>query len=184
MAFARLSRLSDSVHTDQPYSETVNELLADELGRGRTSPDDAWKEIIADAGLSGDVCIHVMRHTCCTLLLAMGMCVDDAAEYVGMHPQTFRRTYGHSTGSGARRVAAFIDGAGMLAALPVRGWASPPTEVRKDDTAILKLDVLGQCFEKLVHRHLCRMASFLPDCAPTSLPKSEPIVPTPFLARR
>lgn len=86
----------------------------------RTSPKDVWKAIVADAGLGSDVCIHVTRHTCCTMLQAMGMSVDDAAEYVGMHPVTFRRTYGHSTGNGARRVANFIDTGLELAGLPDR----------------------------------------------------------------
>ena len=34
MGFARLSRLSDAVHTAAPYSESVGELVANELGGG------------------------------------------------------------------------------------------------------------------------------------------------------
>ena len=34
IGFARLLRLSDAVHTEEPYSEPVGELLADELGDG------------------------------------------------------------------------------------------------------------------------------------------------------
>ena len=34
MGFARLSRLSDAVHTEAPYSESVGELVASELGVG------------------------------------------------------------------------------------------------------------------------------------------------------
>ena len=34
MGFARLSRLSDAVHTSRPYSESVGELVANELGVG------------------------------------------------------------------------------------------------------------------------------------------------------
>lgn len=86
----------------------------------RTTPKKTWDAIMSDAGLGDDVTFHVMRHTCCTMLLALGYSVDDAAEYVGMHPATFRRTYGHPTGSGAARVARGLDRAGTLGHLPDR----------------------------------------------------------------
>jgi integrase len=86
----------------------------------RTTPKKTWHAIVADAGLGDDVTFHVMRHTCCTMLLALGYSVDDAAEYVGLHPATFRRTYGHPTGSGAARVARGLDRTGTLGNLPDR----------------------------------------------------------------
>lgn len=86
----------------------------------RSAPAKTWKAVIADAGLGSDVTFHVMRHTCCTMLLAMGYSVSDAAQYVGMHPKTFERTYGHPTGSGAARVARGLAAKGGLKNMPDR----------------------------------------------------------------
>ena len=42
IGFARLLRLSDAIHTEEPYSEPVGELVADELGDGvETEQDDS-----------------------------------------------------------------------------------------------------------------------------------------------
>lgn len=101
----------------------------------RTTPRKTWDAIIADAGLGADVTFHVMRHTCCTMLLALGYSVDDAAEYVGMHPATFRRTYGHPSGSGAARVARGLDLKGTLGSLPNRDDAGVPTLAAQDASA-------------------------------------------------
>lgn len=40
IGFARLSRLSDAVHTAEPYGESVSELVADELGAGVNTDED------------------------------------------------------------------------------------------------------------------------------------------------
>ena len=40
VGFAHLSRLSDAVHTKEPYSEPVEELIADELGAGVEAEQD------------------------------------------------------------------------------------------------------------------------------------------------
>ena len=57
--FAHLSRLSDAVHTGEPYSEAVGELVADELGDGVEAEQDdsptARDKTAIEAGLNPDL---------------------------------------------------------------------------------------------------------------------------------
>jgi len=57
--FAHLSRLSDAVHTEEPYSEAVGELVADELGEGVEAEQDdspaARDKAAIEAGLNPDL---------------------------------------------------------------------------------------------------------------------------------
>ena len=60
IGFAHLSRLSDAVHTEEPYSELVGELVADELGDGveAEEQDDsptAHDTAAIEAGLNPDL---------------------------------------------------------------------------------------------------------------------------------
>ena len=42
-----------------------------------------------------DVTPHVLRHTCATMLLQLGVSVYDVAGVLGASEQVVRRTYGH-----------------------------------------------------------------------------------------
>ena len=59
IGFAHLSRLSDAVHTKEPYSEPVGELIADELGDGIEAEQDdspTLRDTAAiEAGLNPDL---------------------------------------------------------------------------------------------------------------------------------
>ena len=59
IGFAHLSRLSDAVHTEEPYSEPVGELVADELGDGIEAEQDdsptSRDTAAIEAGLNPDL---------------------------------------------------------------------------------------------------------------------------------
>ena len=59
IGFAHLSRLSDAVHTKEPYSEPVGELIADELGAGVEAEQDdsptSCDTAAIEAGLKPDI---------------------------------------------------------------------------------------------------------------------------------
>ena len=55
----------------------------------------AWRTARELAGLGADVTPHVLRHTCATMLLQLGVSVYDVAGVLGASENVIRRTYGH-----------------------------------------------------------------------------------------
>jgi integrase len=55
----------------------------------------AWRTARALAGLGSEVTPHVLRHTCATMLLQLGVSVYDVAGVLGTSEDVVRRTYGH-----------------------------------------------------------------------------------------
>lgn len=78
-------------------------------GRPITSKERrAWKTSRELAGLGAEVTPHVLRHTCATLLLQLGVSVYDVAGVLGASEDVVRRTYGHHAHDHLRHaVAAF-----------------------------------------------------------------------------
>ncbi len=68
----------------------------------------AWATARDLAGLNADVTPHVLRHTCATMLLQLGVSVYDVAGVLGASEEVIRRTYGHHAQDHLRHaVAAF-----------------------------------------------------------------------------
>jgi integrase len=68
----------------------------------------AWGTARELAGLGVDVTPHVLRHTCATMLLQLGVSVYDVAGVLGASENVIRRTYGHHAQDHLRSaVAAF-----------------------------------------------------------------------------
>jgi integrase len=68
----------------------------------------AWRTARELAGLGDDVTPHVLRHTCATMLLQLGVSVYDVAGVLGASEAVIRRTYGHHAHDHLRQaVAAF-----------------------------------------------------------------------------
>jgi integrase len=68
----------------------------------------AWRTARELAGLGPDVTPHVLRHTCATMLLQLGVSVYDVAGVLGASEDVIRRTYGHHAHDHLRQaVAAF-----------------------------------------------------------------------------
>ncbi|MGC1236793.1 MAG: tyrosine-type recombinase/integrase [Xanthobacteraceae bacterium] len=68
----------------------------------------AWRTARELAGLGADVTPHVLRHTCATMLLQLGVSVYDVAGVIGASEEVVRRTYGHHAQDHLRlAVAAF-----------------------------------------------------------------------------
>ena len=55
----------------------------------------AWRTARELAGLGSDVTPHILRHTCATMLLQLGVSVYDVAGVLGATEDVIRRTYGH-----------------------------------------------------------------------------------------
>jgi integrase len=55
----------------------------------------AWRTARELAGLGSEVTPHVLRHTCATMLLQLGVSVYDVAGVLGTTEDVVRRTYGH-----------------------------------------------------------------------------------------
>jgi integrase len=55
----------------------------------------AWQTGRTLAGLDASVTPHVLRHTCATMLLQLGVSVYDVAGVLGTSEDVIRRTYGH-----------------------------------------------------------------------------------------
>lgn len=55
----------------------------------------AWSTARKLAGLAADVTPHVLRHTCATMLLQLGVSVYDVAGVLGASEDVIRRTYAH-----------------------------------------------------------------------------------------
>jgi integrase len=74
----------------------------------RSQERRAWHTARELAGLGTDVTPHVLRHTCATMLLQMGISVYDVAGVLGTTEDIIRRTYGHHAQDHLRQaVAAF-----------------------------------------------------------------------------
>ena len=74
----------------------------------RSQERRAWHTARELAGLSTDVTPHVLRHTCATMLLQLGVSVYDVAGVLGASEDVVRRTYGHHAQDHLRHaVAAF-----------------------------------------------------------------------------
>jgi integrase len=68
----------------------------------------AWQTARELAGLGADVTPHVLRHTCATMLLQLGVTVYAVAGVLGASEDVVRRTYGHHAHDHLRNaVAAF-----------------------------------------------------------------------------
>jgi integrase len=68
----------------------------------------AWSTARALAGLGSEVTPHILRHTCATMLLQLGVSVHDVAGVLGTAEDVIRRTYGHHSQDHLRSaVAAF-----------------------------------------------------------------------------
>jgi integrase len=61
----------------------------------RSQERRAWHTARELAGLGPDVTPHVLRHTCATMLLQLGVSVYDVAGVLGTTEDIIRRTYGH-----------------------------------------------------------------------------------------
>jgi integrase len=74
----------------------------------RSQERRAWRTARELAGLGRDVTPHVLRHTCATMLLQLGVSVYDVAGVLGASEEVVRRTYGHHAQDHLRlAVAAF-----------------------------------------------------------------------------
>ena len=74
----------------------------------RSQERRAWRTACDLAGLGPDVTPHVLRHTCATMLLQLGVSVYDVAGVLGASEEVVRRTYGHHAQDHLRQaVAAF-----------------------------------------------------------------------------
>ena len=74
----------------------------------RSKERRAWRTARELAGLGADVTPHVLRHTCATMLLQLGVSVYDVAGVLGASEDVIRRTYGHHADDHLRHaVAAF-----------------------------------------------------------------------------
>jgi len=74
----------------------------------RSQERRAWRTACELAGLGADVTPHVLRHTCATMLLQLGVSVYDVAGILGASEEVVRRTYGHHAQDHLRHaVAAF-----------------------------------------------------------------------------
>jgi len=68
----------------------------------------AWQTARVLAELGPDVTPHILRHTCATMLLQLGVSVYDVAGVLGASEDVIRRTYGHHAHDHLRQaVAAF-----------------------------------------------------------------------------
>ena len=68
----------------------------------------AWHTARGLAGLGPEVTPHILRHTCATMLLQLGVSVYDVAGVLGTTEDVIRRTYGHHAQDHLRQaVAAF-----------------------------------------------------------------------------
>jgi integrase len=68
----------------------------------------AWHTARDLAGLGPEVTPHILRHTCATMLLQLGVTVYDVAGVLGTTEDVIRRTYGHHAQDHLRQaVAAF-----------------------------------------------------------------------------
>ncbi len=81
----------------------------------RSKERRAWRTARELAGLGTDVIPHVLRHTCATMLLQLGVTVYDVAGVLGASEEVIRRTYGHHAHDHLRHaVAAFSRGSAPM----------------------------------------------------------------------
>jgi integrase len=72
----------------------------------RSQERRAWRTARELAGLGPDVTPHVLRHTCATMLLQLGVSVYDVAGVLGTSENIIRRTYGHHAHDHLRQAVA------------------------------------------------------------------------------
>lgn len=75
-------------------------------GRPVTSIDKAFRALVAECGLGGDVIPHALRHTGVTWGMQAGMDLWDASGYFGMTTQVLTEVYGHHHPDHLRNAAA------------------------------------------------------------------------------
>ena len=66
----------------------------------------AWRTARELAGLGQEVTPHILRHTCATMLLQLGVSVYDVAGVIGTTEDVVRRTYGHHAHDHLRQAVA------------------------------------------------------------------------------
>lgn len=66
----------------------------------------AWRTARNLAGLGAEVTPHILRHTCATMLLQLGVSVYDVAGVLGTTEDVIRRTYGHHAHDHLRQAVA------------------------------------------------------------------------------
>jgi integrase len=68
----------------------------------------AWRTARELAGLGQEVTPHILRHTCATMLLQLGVSVYDVAGVIGTTEDVVRRTYGHHAHDHLRQAVAVL----------------------------------------------------------------------------
>jgi integrase len=68
----------------------------------------AWQTARCLAGLGPEVTPHILRHTCATMLLQLGVSVYDVAGVLGTSEDVVRRTYGHHAQDHLRQAVAMF----------------------------------------------------------------------------
>jgi integrase len=79
----------------------------------RSQERRAWQTARKLAGLGADVTPHVLRHTCATMLLQLGISVYDVAGVLGTTEDIIRRTYGHHAHDHLRQAVTAFSRRGM-----------------------------------------------------------------------
>jgi integrase len=79
----------------------------------RSQERRAWRTARELAGLDADVTPHVLRHTCATMLLQLGISVYDVAGVLGTTEDIIRRTYGHHAHDHLRQAVSAFSLRGM-----------------------------------------------------------------------
>jgi len=74
----------------------------------RSQERRAWRTARELAGLGSDVTPHILRHTCATMLLQLGVSVYDVAGVLGTTEDVIRRTYGHHAHDHLRQAVAMF----------------------------------------------------------------------------
>ncbi|MFC4172679.1 site-specific integrase [Microvirga sp. GCM10011540] len=116
------------------------EYVVEYQGKPVADVGKAFAAAVKDAGLGPDVTPHVLRHTCATWLMQMGVDLWEAAGFLGMTVQTLERVYGHHRPDYQSAAAAALTGANRrdrakLQAGPKRDRMGPDDVVRQLDAA-------------------------------------------------
>lgn len=73
----------------------ANHSVVEWNGAAVVSVKKAFARAVEDAGLGPEVTPHILRHTCATWLMQLGVDLWDAASFLGMTVQQLEATYGH-----------------------------------------------------------------------------------------
>jgi integrase len=76
-------------------SGASNHSVVEWNGEAVGSVKKAFARAVEDAGLGPEVTPHILRHTCATWLMQLGVDLWDAASFLGMTVQQLEATYGH-----------------------------------------------------------------------------------------